>query len=78
MPTVLRAGPYRLYFFSGDRTEPPHVHVGRDSCMAKFWLAPVRCAWSRGFNPAETRRISAMIVLHETQLKDAWREYFGT
>ena len=26
MPTVLRHGPYRFFFYSGDRDEPPHVH----------------------------------------------------
>jgi hypothetical protein len=27
MPTVLRSGPYRFFFYSADRGEPPHVHV---------------------------------------------------
>ena len=30
MPTVLREGPYRYYFYASDREEPPHVHVERD------------------------------------------------
>ena len=30
-PTVLRAGPYRFFFYSGDRLEPPHVPVERDT-----------------------------------------------
>jgi hypothetical protein len=42
MPTVLRAGPYRFFFYAGDREEPPHVHVERDEKVAKFWLDPVR------------------------------------
>ncbi len=42
MPTVLRSGPYRLFFYSGDAGEPPHVHVERDASIAKFWLKPVR------------------------------------
>lgn len=36
MPTVLREGPYRVYFVSHDLREPPHVHVDRDDCSAKF------------------------------------------
>ena len=48
MPTVLRVGPYRLFFYSGDGREPPHVHVERDDSLAKFWLAPVRLASSQG------------------------------
>ncbi len=28
-PTVFREGPYRVFFYSGDKAEPPHVHVSR-------------------------------------------------
>ncbi|MFY9618426.1 MAG: DUF4160 domain-containing protein [Pyrinomonadaceae bacterium] len=38
MPTVLRNGPYRFFFYAGDREEPPHIHVERDDCLAKFGL----------------------------------------
>lgn len=44
MPTILRVGPYRFFFYSGDGREPPHIHVERDSGVAKFWLDPVRLA----------------------------------
>lgn len=36
MLTVLRSGPYRFFLYAGDRYEPPHVHVERDDCEAKF------------------------------------------
>jgi hypothetical protein len=42
MRTVLRFGPYRFFFYAGDREEPPHVHVEREDRLAKFWLEPVR------------------------------------
>lgn len=50
MPTVLRAGPYRLFFYAGDRTGPVHVQVERDAHRAKFWLTPVRLAENDGFS----------------------------
>lgn len=53
MPTVLRSGPYRIYFVSHDLNEPPHVHVDRDDQSAKFWLAPVALARNLGFNAVE-------------------------
>ena len=55
MPTVLREGPYRVYFISHDTTEPPHVHVDRDDLSAKFWLNPVSLAANYGFSPRELR-----------------------
>ena len=42
MPTVLCIGPYRFFFYAGDRNEPEHIHVERDRSNAKFWLDPVR------------------------------------
>lgn len=42
MPTVLRHGPYRFYFYSNDADEPVHVHVERDGDVAKVWADPVR------------------------------------
>src|ERR1035437_10300736 len=53
LPAVLRSGPYRFFFYSADRDEPPHVHVERGDSEAKFWLNPVRLEWSRGL--ARTR-----------------------
>jgi hypothetical protein len=50
MPTVLRVGPYRFFFYAGDRNELPHIHVERDQETAKFWLQPVRLhAWNDYF-----------------------------
>jgi hypothetical protein len=49
MPTVLREGPYRVYFHSHEPNEPPHVHVDRDEQSAKFWIDPVGLARNLGF-----------------------------
>ncbi len=34
MPTVLRSGPYRFFFYASDRDEPVHIHVERDEKVA--------------------------------------------
>ena len=76
MPTVLRSGPYRLFFYSGDREEPRHVHVEHDANIAKFWLDPVRLAHSGGFARAEIKRVETLVREHAGQLRQAWDEYF--
>ena len=76
-PTVLRSGPYRLFFFSNEGTEPPHVHIQRERMLAKFWLAPVLLARSTGFAPQELRRIERLVVENEQSLLEAWNEYFA-
>ncbi|HEY2995140.1 MAG TPA: DUF4160 domain-containing protein [Methylomirabilota bacterium] len=77
MPTILRAGPYRLFVYANDRGELPHIHVERDNHVAKFWLAPVRLQAAGGFRPAELRRIQRLIEEHEEGLLRSWDEYFG-
>ncbi len=76
MPTSLRIGPYRFFFYAGNRNEPAHTHVQRDTAQAKFWLAPVRLAWNRGFSAAELRRIERLAEENEDRLLEIWNEYF--
>jgi hypothetical protein len=77
MPTVLRVGPYRFFFYAGDRDEPPHVHVERDDAEAKYWLAPVRYQRSQGFKRAELKKIESLIEQHQEALMESWDEYFN-
>jgi len=77
MPTVLRSGPYRLFFYSGDRDEPVHVHVERDACTAKFWIDPVRLERSGGFKPREMARLQELVEENQIELLRSWNDYFG-
>jgi hypothetical protein len=77
MPTVLRSGPYRFFFYAGDRDEPPHVHVERDDCLAKFWLQPVRLESSDGFHRHEINRIRSSVEQHELEILERWNEFFN-
>ncbi|MFQ5796203.1 MAG: DUF4160 domain-containing protein [Candidatus Bipolaricaulia bacterium] len=76
MPTVLRIGPYRFFFYAGDRDEPPHIHVEGDDNVAKFWLDPVRLQKSRGFSSKELNRLRKLVEKHQEQLRRSWDEYF--
>ena len=77
MPTVLRTGPYRVYFYSHDLNEPPHVHVDRDDRSAKFWLNPVWLARNLGFPSKELRRIERLLEEKESLILAVWREHLG-
>ena len=41
MPTALRIGRYRFFFFSNEGQEPPHIHASASGNEAKFWLDPI-------------------------------------
>ncbi|PYS92965.1 MAG: hypothetical protein DMF64_06810 [Acidobacteria bacterium] len=47
MPTVLRVGRFRFFFFSNESQEPPHIHVKAAENEAKFWLEPALHIYSR-------------------------------
>ena len=46
MPTILRIGPYRFFFYNNEDGEPVHIHIQRDNKLAKFWVNPVVLASS--------------------------------
>ncbi len=77
MPTVLRIGSYRFFFYAGDRHEPAHVHIEREDKSAKFWLDPVRFHNSGGFGSNEINKLHRLVVQNQDSLLRAWNEYFG-
>jgi len=77
MPTVLRQGPYRFYWYSHDLAEPAHVHVDREQRSAKFWLEPVSLARNIGFPAHELRSIRSIVQDNRESLMEAWNGYFG-
>jgi hypothetical protein len=77
MPTVLRSGPYRFYFWSHEPDEPPHIHVDWDNLSAKFWLEPVDLARNRGFRPPGLRQVQRLVEEHQVELLEAWHDFFN-
>lgn len=77
MPTVLRVGRYRFFFFSNEGDEPAHIHVKAGSDEAKYWLEPVELAANYGFNGRELTDIEQVIDQNQQELLEAWNEHFG-
>ena len=77
MPTLLRIGPFRFYFYSHEPNEPPHVHVDRGDATIKIWLESLEVAKSRGFRAHEIGGIVGMVEEHRAEFVEAWRGYFG-
>jgi hypothetical protein len=77
VPSALRIGPYRFFFYANDRGEPAHVHVQRDGKIAKFWIEPVRMDRSGRFRPNELLDIQRTIEQNQTKLLTAWNDYFN-
>jgi Domain of unknown function (DUF4160) len=83
MPTVLRDGRYRFFFWSNEYfgtglLEPPHIHVKAESGSkyAKFWLDPVSLAKSHRFARHELTDIESRVQQHRIELLRAWDDHF--
>ena len=73
MPTTLRIGPYRFYFYSYDCHEPRHMHVDRDNLSAKFWLDPdVSLAHNYGFSRKALRDLERITRENLETLRNEW------
>ena len=77
MPTVLRVGSYRFFFYSGDRDEPPHIHIESEGNTGKFWLKPVRYERSTGFSRKEILSLEHLVAEHQEELIRSWDDYFS-
>src|SRR5205807_3664130 len=77
MPTVLRAGGFHFFFFSNEGNEPPHIHVEHAGCYAKFWLAPVRLAYSSRFWHRERAILRRIVERNQELFMEKWNEFLS-
>jgi hypothetical protein len=76
MPPIKNVpGPYRIFFYSFDCSEPMHVHVQREKMVCKFWLEPLELAQNYGFQEREVNRIRQLVESHLASIKRAWDEH---
>jgi hypothetical protein len=66
-----------FYFYAEEGTEPPHVHADKGDGTAKFWLNPVRLAWTEGLKINEVRHALRIAEQQQTKLLEAWNEFFA-
>jgi hypothetical protein len=76
VPTVLRRGPFRFFFYSNEHGEEAHVHVQRDHRIAKLWLSPTEIASTGSFSGVELREIERIVEQEQDVLLKAWYEFF--
>lgn len=78
MPTVLRIGSYRFFFYANENGEPHHIHVQRERMLAKFWLKPVSLASSSGFPAQELSKLMGMVEANQQLFVEAWNGFFSS
>lgn len=76
-PTIVRDGPFRLFFFSREESRI-HVHVAHPDGEAKFWMNPeIQVATIIGLSPRQTAEAEEIVRRHQQEICDAWTRHFG-
>jgi hypothetical protein len=76
-PTILREGPYRLFFFSREEARM-HVHVSHPDGEAKFWIEPdLATSIVSGLSARQTAEAEEIVRRHLPEIRDAWARHFG-
>ena len=78
MPTILRIDGFRVYFYSHEPGEPPHVHVDRSGSTAKVWLEPIAIASNVGFPARELAELLRLTRTHQQRFLEAWHGFFDS
>lgn len=81
MPTILVVKDWRVFFYSNEAHEPPHVHAQKAEAECKFWLDAasydITEAWSHGLTPSLRRQIRKILFDHFELIMDEWHAFFG-
>ena len=75
MPTILRISGYRFFFYINDH-HPPHIHVEKDRCTAKFSLENAELVRSKRFNSSALNEIRKIVLENIKLFKTKWDERF--
>lgn len=75
MPTILQIRGFRFFFYINDH-HPPHIHVEKDRCTAKFSLENAELVKSKRFNASELNEIRKIVLEYSKLFKTKWDERF--
>lgn len=68
MATILILHGWRLFFYSNERNEPPHIHAKKGGMDCKFWLRvetyDIEEAYAYGLSASERRLLRRIIFEH--------------
>ncbi len=77
MPTILYIQGWRLFFYSNERNEPPHIHARKGDAECKYWLHPdsfdIEAAYMYNMSPANRRAIRKIIFEHFEYIVSEYR-----
>jgi len=77
MPTILNKDGFRVFFFSNEGNEPPHVHIEYGGGYAKFWLNPIELSISLRLTSRQLSKLRNLVEENQENFNTSWHEYFN-
>lgn len=75
MPTVLRVGGFRFYFYGGDHL-PAHVHVRNADGVVVIEIETTKVRRTEGeVRDKDLKRARALVAEHRALLQHAWDDF---
>jgi len=75
MPTVLRIGGYRFFFFS-DEHLPMHIHIEKADSYVRIEIETLKVTDSYNISHKEVKKLKRFVEENREVLKGAWNAYF--
>ena len=75
MPTVLRIGGFRLFFYSNEHL-PKHIHIEKADKTAKYNIEFIELVKSSRFSASDLKQIRNLVEENQEFLIQKWNEYF--
>ena len=75
MPTIDKVDGFRVFFYSNEEGEPPHVHLKKGGCRMKVWLEPVSVASSIKCKAKESKAGETLVRAKRGTYLEEWIRY---
>ncbi|MBF0489378.1 MAG: DUF4160 domain-containing protein [Candidatus Omnitrophica bacterium] len=76
MPTILEIMGWRLFFYTNESQEPPHIHAKKAGMECKFWIKvkyyDIEEAYAFGLKVRDKREIRKIIFDHFDYIVERW------
>ena len=77
MFTLLNTDGFKFYFWTQENFEPPHFHVRKGAASAKWFLDPLKEAWTKGMSDEDKQKIAELAAANAGKWLDEWKRVMG-
>lgn len=78
MVTLLKVEGFKFYFWTQESFEPANFHVSKGAASAKWWLDPLREAWSKGLSDEDKARVTELATANAEKWLAEWKRVRGS